>query len=134
MYSKTGICSDGRSPTAPGCTARMTASRPLVLGMSLASTCCATLKTRRPSAATNAAMAARGRWRASQARFDSASCVTVDTLVAGRRRKPRATHGIGRQLVAADDARDAVAGVQDEVQRGRGEPDQLLDPALVGEL
>ena len=49
MYSKTGICSDGRSPTAPGCTARTRASRPLVLGMSLASTCCATLKTSRPS-------------------------------------------------------------------------------------
>ena len=134
MYSKTAPCSEGRSPTGPGCTARWSVSRPLVAGMSRSSSCWATLKTSRPTAATSAAIAARGRWRASQARFVSTSCVTVDTLVARRRGKPGAAHRIRRELAAGDDPRDAVAGVQDEVQRGRGEPDQPLDPSLVGLL
>src|SRR6478672_6025313 len=87
----------------------------------------------RPKVPASAATPARTRWRFSQASCFSGSelvgcgsAVTADTLVALRGRKTCPPHTVGRQLVATDDARDAVARVEHEVQRRRREPDQRL--------
>jgi hypothetical protein len=41
---------------------------------------------------------------------------------------------LGVDLVAAGDLRDPVAGEQDDIEDGRGEADQALDPAPESEL
>ena len=48
--------------------------------------------------------------------------------------KTRPCGRLGPDLVAPDDPRRAIAGVQDDVQDGRCDADQRLDPAQPGEL
>jgi CBS domain-containing protein len=55
----------------------------------------------------------------------------VETLVGPRQ---GTTCRLGRDLVAAGHAGDAVAGEQDQVERRRGEPDQGLDAAAALQL
>ena len=52
---------------------------------------------------------------------------------ARRRRRPSARR-LGVDVVAPGDARDAVAGEEDEVEQRRGEPDHGLDAAAAREL
>src|SRR6185503_8950308 len=84
------------------------------------------------------AIAARGRWRFSQESVFSGSSVaaatSADTLVASGRRKTWPACRLGSELVAAGDLGRLLAGVQDEVQRGRGEPDEPLHAVLVADL
>src|SRR5437764_354623 len=73
-------------------------------------------------APTRPAIPARGRWRASQA-----SCLSM-SVVATLRLLQRPARRLGRDLVAPGHARHAVAGEQEEVEHGRGEADEALDP------
>ena len=51
-----------------------------------------------------------------------------------RRRVGEAARRLGIDVVAARDAGHALAGVEDDVENGRRQPDQPLDPAAHGEL
>src|SRR4051794_23785438 len=135
-YSKYGIFSDGRLLTPPAWPTRENVSSPLVVGRSLITICSSTMYASRPTAPTSATIPARERCRASQASCLSLSCVTAtpNTLRPRRRRETHPARRLGPDLVAPDQARGAVAGVEHHVQGGRGEADQGLDPSHAREL
>ena len=97
------------------------------------------MTSRAPSAE---AIPARGPCRASHSRASSGvvAATVRPSARAGRRSASgwpgahRSPRRIGVDLVAPDDARDAVAGVQEQVERGRGNADQRLDPVDAGAL
>jgi hypothetical protein len=102
------------------------------------------------SAPTIAAIAARGRWRASQASCCSGSATAATEVKildrphrrfggAAVRRPGERRAGVAIadpprwvriDLVAARHARELLAGEQDDVEDGGGEPDQAFDPPL----
>src|SRR4051794_29175993 len=135
-YSKYGIFSDGRLLTPPAWPTRENVSSPLVVGRSLITICSSTMYASRPTAPTSATIPARERCRASQASCLSLSCVTAtpNTLRPRRRRETHPARRLGPDLVAPDQARGAVAGVEHHVQGGRGDADQGLDPSHAREL
>src|SRR4051794_27890163 len=92
----------------------------------------------RPIAPIIAATPARPRWRASHAScfslLEVGAATSADTLVAPGLGQTNSARGLRADLVAPDDARGAVAHVEDEVQRGGGEPDQRLEAPGAREL